>query len=229
MTRRALFLEEKPLRFFTENRFVLALRSEKAARLLSSLCFAAVLLFAQCCFAATTTPSGVDPDMALFAEKMSLAYSYVGKILFLAAALYYISSAIRYFVEDSDDAARKHLLGASLAVFMAASSIPLVRFILSGVFAGQITVSGQSITIASLTDGKEAVKLTFQVLRYLITMTLNLGLFLAGVYWIVSALKYVFQEDSTSSRSHLIRVGIGLFILATARAFIAVAVTWWAG
>lgn len=164
-----------------------------------------------------------DPDMDLYKQKMGQAFTFAYKCGVFLAGLYYVSAVIRYFTEDSGDSARKHLIGATCALFIATSALPLVNFILNGFFP---TADGYQ----DMADGTQAITLVFLLLRRMITLMLNIGIAMGVFYLVVAALKYAFSNDSgENAKSHMIRVLFGVFLLVIGRTVLSAFIYWFAG
>lgn len=168
-------------------------------------------------FAANSAFTGVgstDEDFKLYKEKMGKAFTLAYNVGVIMAGLYYVSAVIRYFAEDSGDAARKHLIGAGCALFIAVSALPIVNFVLNGFFP---TSAGYQ----SISDGTTAVKLGVAIFRKMLTLMFDIGIAMGVVYFVVAALKYSFSSDGgTTAKNHLIRVLFGIFLVIIGRTVI---------
>lgn len=178
----------------------------------------AAMLAAVCCLAVPATAfAASDPDMELFKSKIMSAVAVGYKFAVWTAAVYYIVAVIRFFSEDSDLGAKKHLLSAGVALFISASALPIVEFVLYGFFP-----QGEYGDIPS---GSEAVRLALLVVRRLFTAALNVGIAMCCVYMTVAFLRYMGSENAGSdSKYHIIRAAVGLFLLVIARAAVSFAV-----
>lgn len=170
---------------------------------------AAALLFPRAVYAASLEN---DPEMVLFREMLGKGFSFVMTLSIALAVIYWIVACVKYIAEDSDDAARKHILRAASGIFMTVSARKLIEFILGNYFAGGLD--------ADVPTGQEALKVFMMMLGKSVSFVLAIAAVLGGTYWVVMAIKMVSSENADTSRKQLLRAAIGLFLIITARVFL---------
>lgn len=161
-------------------------------------------------YAASATASSLDNDseLALFKDLVGRALTFVFIIAIGLAMLYWLSACVRYVTEDSDDAARKHILKAAAGVFVAVSAKKLVGFVVNGIFpdlAGDVP------------SGQAAAAAVFRILGLTITFILTVCTVLIACYCVVIAVKLATQDNPEALKRHLVRGCIGLLCVVTAR------------
>lgn len=153
-----------------------------------------------------------DPEMVLFREMLGSGFSFVMTVAIALAVIYWIVACVKYIAEDSDDAARKHMLRAASGIFMTVSARKLIGFVLGNYFAGGLD--------ADVPTGQAALKTFMMMLGKSISFVLAVAVVLGGTYWVVMAIKMVSSDNIDTSRKQLLRAAIGLFLIITARVFL---------
>lgn len=172
----------------------------------SATVFSAALLLPRAAFAASLQN---DPEMVLFREMLGSGFSFVMTVAVALSIIYWIVACVKYIAEDSDDAARKHMLRAASGIFMTVSAKKLIGFILGNYFAGGLD--------ADVPTGKAALQTFMMMLGKSISFVLAVAVVLGGTYWVVMAIKMVSSDNADTSRKQLLRAAIGLFLIVTAR------------